>query len=425
MIKTKENQNIYKIAVLVALSCVLQISESLIPHPIPGLRLGLANVITLISLVTMGFGYALEITILRTILGSFIMGTFMSPTFILSFSGGLISTLIMGLLYWLSCLHRRFRLSIVGISMAGALAHNIVQLYLAYFILVKHRGIFVFFPWLCIGAVIMGWLTGIVAGRVCLKLKEMLGQQDTAGEGIHTDYSRLLSHHYLPGKSFIHRIPSHIKIASVFIVSLAVLIFNSFWLYLGLFIFLATIIIISQTSFGVLFRGVRRYAPMMFASFLFPVFFNSGKHVLSHIAYFNITTEGLNMGLLFALRILFLICLSSLLSRTTSPKELVGGLAKILSPLRPLGISGERTAAIFSLSWIAIPIFWEMARNIIRGIDLKKVRNLYSLIPLLSDFIARFYLETEQLSIFWDDDYKDQSYIRKEADVYSVSMINR
>ena len=51
MAEAKEKNNVYKIAGLVALSCVLQISESLIPHPIPGLRLGLANVITLITLV--------------------------------------------------------------------------------------------------------------------------------------------------------------------------------------------------------------------------------------------------------------------------------------------------------------------------------------------------------------------------------------
>jgi len=425
MIKVRENQNVYKIAVLVSLSCVLQISESMIPHPIPGLRLGLANIITLISLVTMGFGYALEITILRTILGSFFMGTFMSPTFILSFSAGLISTLIMSFFYWLSCLDRRLRLSIIGISIIGALTHNIVQLYLAYLILVKHKGIFVFLPWLCIGALVTGWLTGIVAGRVCLKLKETQKQPDIAVEAMKTDYSRLPSQHYLPGRSLVHRMPGQIKIAGVFILSLAILIFNNLWLNLGLSLFLVTIIIISQTSFGFLFSGVRRYASMMFASFLFPVFFNSGKHVLSHIAYFNITAEGLSTGFLFVLRILFLILLSSLLTRTTSPKELARGLAKILLPLRPLGISGERIAAIFSLSWMAIPVFWDMAKNILRQADLKKAKNLYNLIPLLSGFITRFYLEAEQVNIIWDDDYKEKSYIRKEADVYSVSMINK
>ncbi len=91
MIGYKEDPKIYKIALLVSISCVLQISESLIPHPIPGLRLGLANMVGLIALVNLGFLSALEIAILRTILSSFIMGTFMSPNFIMIFSAAAIS----------------------------------------------------------------------------------------------------------------------------------------------------------------------------------------------------------------------------------------------------------------------------------------------------------------------------------------------
>ncbi|MCP4109706.1 MAG: Gx transporter family protein, partial [Desulfobacteraceae bacterium] len=146
------DRKIYKIAILVAMSCVLQISESMIPHPIPGLRLGLANMLVLVALVFLGFGSALQIAVFRTILSSFIMGTFMSPTFILSFSGALTSTVVMGILFRLSCYHNRYGFSIIGISIAGAFTFNMVQLYLAYILLIKHGGIFVFFPWLCIGA---------------------------------------------------------------------------------------------------------------------------------------------------------------------------------------------------------------------------------------------------------------------------------
>ena len=86
MVGSSDNSRTYKIALLISISCVLQISESFIPHPIPGLRLGLANMLTLVALVTLGFRAALEIAVLRTVLSAFIMGTFMSPTFVLSFS---------------------------------------------------------------------------------------------------------------------------------------------------------------------------------------------------------------------------------------------------------------------------------------------------------------------------------------------------
>lgn len=394
--------NARKIALLVSISCVLQISESLIPHPIPGIRLGLANVMTLIALVNLGPGCAMEVSILRTILSSFLMGSFMSPAFILSFFGAVISTLVMGLLYWLSRSWLRYRLSIVGISVIGALSHNVVQLCLAYFILVKHPGIFVFLPWACIGAVIMGWITGVAAGRVCLKLKGMQAEAILPDDFQEGSYG-LPVNQYSPGNSFIHRLPPEVKIFSVFALSVTGLIINNFWLCSALFLLLLTAVLFSQTSFACHFSGARRYSSLMFASFLFPVFFSSGTHVVSRIIYFKVTAEGLSAGALFTWRMIFLILASSLLTRTTPPKKLAEGIARILSPLRPLGIRAERIAVLLFLSWRAIPVFWEMAKGIIHKAGAEKIRNPRNLIPFLSGLIAALYLQTEQAAeISWN-----------------------
>ncbi len=389
------DKNIYKIALLVSLACVLQIAESLIPHPIPGLRLGLANIITLVALINLGFACALEITVLRTILSSFVMGSFMSPGFILSFAAGVMSALTMGFLYWLARAGKGRLFSIVGISIAGALVHNIVQLGLAYFILIRHAGIFVFLPWLSIGAVFIGWFTGVVSARICLKLKETEGHRPEPK--VKKEYQGLKFSHYLAGDSIIHRMSPEIKIASIIILSLAVLFFSSLWFYAALFVFFAAAAAISTTSFKYLFSSARKCSSLIFVSFMFPVFFNSGKHVVSHFAYFNITSEGLSTGIVFALRIVFLIWASSLLARTTSPQGLGLGLSRILSPLRPFGISGERIAAILSLSWTAIPVFWEMARDSIKELDLKKAKDPRNLITFMSDIIVNLYLQTDDL----------------------------
>lgn len=418
MRENKEHGNtLSKIALLVSLACVLQITESLIPHPIPGLRLGLANIITLIALVNLGFGSAIEVTVLRTLLSSFMMGTFMSPTFILSFSAGLMSTLIMGLLYWLSRLSRHHLFSIVGISIAGALLHNLVQLYLAYIILVKHPGIFVFLPWLCIGAVFTGWVTGIIAGKVCCRLEELQDSDAVVLRQPQADYANTVFNNYAEGTGFLHKLPAEIKIAGVFAFSLAALLNKNLWVYAGLFLLLALIVTVSRESFTLLFSRTRRYSSLVFISFLFPLFFNSGSHTVARIAYFKITAEGLNTGILFAWRIIFLILTGALLSRTTSPRELSNGLTKMLQPLRPIGISGRRTAAILTLSWIAVPVFWEMARDILRKADFKKAKNIGNLIPLLSEFIATLYL---QKSFFWEEvvDLDREEIIVKTEEVY-------
>ena len=79
----------------------------------------------------------------------------------------------MGLLLHVSGLRIRHGLSIIGISIAGAFSHNMIQLFLAYLILIKHSGIFIFFPWLSVGALVMGYMVGIVSRGVCRNLERL------------------------------------------------------------------------------------------------------------------------------------------------------------------------------------------------------------------------------------------------------------
>ncbi len=390
-----ESSNVHKVALLVSIACVLQIAESAIPHPIPGLRLGLANVITLITMVMMGFRAAMEVTILRTILGALVMGTFMSPTFLLSFGSGVVSVAVMGACLGTRRPVRRHGLSIVGISILGALAHNVTQLYLAYLLLVQHPGILMFLPWLCLGAVMTGWLTGIVAGRVCLNLEDYRSLLKEPRGDIGLGREVLQFSHYVEGRSPVHRLAPEWKIAGIFLLSLGVLVINNFWFYAGLGILLALVAGQSRTPFVFLFSTVSRCAFMVAVSFWFPLFFDSGSHVLLDIALVRITVEGLTAGAFFACRIVLLILFSALLVRTTSPAQLAQALARLLAPLKLLGISGERVAKIFSLSWMAIPVFWDIANEIVRKLDMGRARGWSRLIHLASDFITRFYLEAE------------------------------
>jgi heptaprenyl diphosphate synthase len=397
----KECQKIFKIALLVSISCVLQISESLIPHPIPGLRLGLPNVITLIALVNLGFGSALEIAVLRTIVSSCVMGTFMSPVFILSFSAAVVSTMVMGFLFWLAKIPMHNRLGIVGISVMGALSHNMVQLFLAYLLFIRHAGVFVFLPWLAIGAVVMGWITGVTAGSVCLKIKKAEAGESALRLG-RTEYPPCNCNYYVPGESFLYRLPSEVKIIGIFVLALAVLIFNNVWFYFRLFLFLGVAALLSKVSLSALFSRMQKFSSLIFAAFLLPLMCDSGKHIVVNLAYIKITSEGIARGGIFALRIMCLIVANALLSRTTPPEEMTKGLIKVLSPLGVLGISGKRTAAIFSLSWMAIPVLWESARIKIKQANFIKEKNPRDLISFLSDMITGLYLEAEPAGALWN-----------------------
>ncbi len=402
MSQPKNHSTIYRIALLVSMACVLQISESLVPHPIPGLRLGLANMLTLVALVTLGFKYAFQVAVYRTVLSSFVVGTFMSPTFILSFSGAVMSSIAMGSLYWLSSFSKRYRFSIIGISIFGALTHNMVQLFLAYLILVKHKGVFVFLPWLSIGAVVMGWITGAVAANVCRRVTE-LRKLGAVPDVLQDNASAPGSYHYSPGRSFLHRIAPERKIFCVVVVSVMLLISTNWWLYIGLFSMLIFVLLLSNTPFYFLFQRAKKYSSLILVAFLFPLFFNSGTHIIIDTPYFNITHEGLSAGSAFGFRILFLIFISSLLAKTASPEELTRGLARILSLLRYAGIPEKRVAMILSVSWVGIPFFWETARSTIRSAGFKKGKNLRQLIPVLSNLIATLYLEATPESRYWEN----------------------
>lgn len=150
-----------QISLLITSAVVFQIVETMIPHPIPWLRLGLANMVTLVGIVLFGFLAGIQVAVLRTVLSSFILGTFFTPTFFMSFAGALMAALIMGILY-------RFPMGfgIIGVSISGALVHNFTQLVVAYLFLVRHKGIFLLMPFLILSALVTGYITGYGADYI-------------------------------------------------------------------------------------------------------------------------------------------------------------------------------------------------------------------------------------------------------------------
>ncbi|NTV29814.1 MAG: hypothetical protein HGA80_07025 [Candidatus Omnitrophica bacterium] len=396
-----ESSDIYKSALLVAVACVLQVAESAIPQPVPGLRLGLANAITLIALVRMGFGCAMEITLLRTLLGSFIVGTFMSPGFLLSFTAGVASTAVMGFGWRLTRSGQLRGLSIVGVSILGALAHNLTQLYLAYLLLIHNTGIFAFLPWLCIGAVATGWVTGLIAGQVCSKLEArvpVVGDpaSDVSALRLASDRPGLGSAGvFVPADSLLHRLPAEIKLIAVCLLSLSMLILRGPWFYAGAAGLLVFLLVLARVSSGFVTANIRRCILMLAVAFGVPAFCSPGGQVVWQWEFFRITSEGCREGSILAGRILWLVLLSSLLLRTTAPVQLGQGLSRLLAPLRRCGVAVDRLASIFSLSWSALPLFGEIARQSLQRSGVRGVKDMGRLIPLASEFITRFYLQAE------------------------------
>jgi heptaprenyl diphosphate synthase len=159
----------YRIALLSAYAIALHGFESLLPSPIPWLRLGLANIITLVALYLYGLRVAMMVTLIRVTLASLFTGTFLGPSFMLSMGGGVTSTLAMGCV--LSYAPRVF--SPVGLSVIGALFHNSAQLLLAYVLIVQRIGaILIVTPFIVLLGVLTGTVNGIIANLIMQNLKK-------------------------------------------------------------------------------------------------------------------------------------------------------------------------------------------------------------------------------------------------------------
>lgn len=167
------------IAVLVALAIVLHLFEAIIPipFPIPGVKLGLANIVTLLALALFDFKTAFMVAFLRTVLGSLLSGALLNIAFFLSFSGAIAAACLMAVLLRLAHLLRfHSGFSLLGISVAGAAAHNLGQLAIAA-LLIRHTGIFYYLPVMLLSSVPTGLLTGLLL-RELLKYLKSSGQID-------------------------------------------------------------------------------------------------------------------------------------------------------------------------------------------------------------------------------------------------------
>ena len=117
-------KRVSRLGLLLAVALVLYGVESALPSPFPFLRIGLANTVTLFVLLSMGFGDAVVITLLRVTVASLVVGTFLGPGFAMGLAGGLAAALAMGL----AARAAVPPLGVVGVSMVGAAFHNVAQL---------------------------------------------------------------------------------------------------------------------------------------------------------------------------------------------------------------------------------------------------------------------------------------------------------
>jgi heptaprenyl diphosphate synthase len=144
------------LSLLTSQALVLSVIESWLPVPavVPGVKLGLANIVTLTVIIFFDLKDALLVVIAKSILSSFFTGGFTVMLF--SLTGGFLSTFVMYFIYKKGSKY----FSTVGISVAGAIMHNIGQLTIAS-ILMQEITVMTYLPILLVSGIVMGCFTGL------------------------------------------------------------------------------------------------------------------------------------------------------------------------------------------------------------------------------------------------------------------------
>ena len=166
IIKLTTTPEDHRIAQLAAAAIGLALIDAAIPLPLPGVKPGLANIVTLIVLARYGWGAAAWVSGLRVIAGGLLLGQFLLPGFFMSLTGALLSLVVLSFAVRLP---RRW-FGPVSWSILASFAHIGGQLLLARLWLIPHNGLFYLVPLFSAAALGFGIINGLIAARL---LEEM------------------------------------------------------------------------------------------------------------------------------------------------------------------------------------------------------------------------------------------------------------
>ncbi len=160
-------KHITQFGLFLAVALVLSYLETLLPVvvAVPGVKIGLANIVTMLFLYEYGTGRAFVFMTARVVLTGFLFSGVSG--IIYSFAGGLACILVM------SIVRRIPACSILGVSMAGAVAHNFGQIIVAWFMM-DNAHILYYFPVLCVTSLVTGIFIGFLSNILVERLHSFL-----------------------------------------------------------------------------------------------------------------------------------------------------------------------------------------------------------------------------------------------------------
>ena len=212
---------------------------------------------------------------------------------------------------------------------------------------------------------------------------------------------------YYPADSFIHRLDPRVKIVCTLLFLISLFVQNSLPGYLIATLFLAFVIHTSNVPFKFIVRGLKAIILLLMFTVVMNLFLTKEGNVLIHVWIFRITENGLRISVFMAVRLIYLILGSSLMTFTTTPNALTDAIESLLGPLKRFKVPVHEVAMMMSIALRFIPILLEetdkiMKAQIARGADLESVNILQktkAMVPILVPLVVSAFRRANDLAM--------------------------
>ena len=204
---------------------------------------------------------------------------------------------------------------------------------------------------------------------------------------------------YYPAPSPVHRLDPRVKIICTLIFLVSLFVQNSLLGYAVATIFLMIVIKASQVPLKFMLKGLKAIVILLLFTVVMNLFLTKGGETLVHFWIFTITEQGLRVSVFMAIRLIYLIVGSSLMTLTTTPNSLTDGIESVLKPLNKINVPVHEIAMMMSIALRFIPILLEetdkiMKAQIARGADLESgniIQKTKAMVPILVPlFVSAF-----------------------------------
>jgi len=210
---------------------------------------------------------------------------------------------------------------------------------------------------------------------------------------------------YYPADSLIHRLDPRTKLNFTFAYIVMLFVINNVWGYIAAFIVLMSVVILSKVPFGYLMRGVKGLIVIILLTVVLNLFMTPGT-VVAQIWALTITQEGIRTSLFMALRLIFLVVGTSIMTLTTTPIDLTDGMERSMAYIPFIRHYAHELSMMMSIALRFIPTLMEETDKIMkaqkaRGANLDTgniLQRAKALIPILVPLFISSFRRADELA---------------------------